>query len=108
MVASICVSVCVSKLSYLNQLTFDLDFWHEGGPWPDWADFLGQRSWSNAGNGVWTSLFIANDPAERSGLVGVRVNVNFKVLGQIHDVMSILGAQLVKCSKRQLPLNLEI
>ena len=40
------------------------------------------------------------------GLVGV--NSDFKVLGQIHDVMSILGAQVVTSSKRQLPSNLEL
>jgi len=27
-------SVCLCALSCLNRLTFDLDFWHEGRPWP--------------------------------------------------------------------------
>jgi len=30
----VCVSVCLWALSCLNCLTFNLDFWHEGRPWP--------------------------------------------------------------------------
>ncbi len=34
LVASVCPSVCPWMLSQLNGLTHDLDFWHEGWPWP--------------------------------------------------------------------------
>ena len=30
----VCPSVCLWALSCLNHLTFDLDFWQEGRPWP--------------------------------------------------------------------------
>ena len=32
LVASVCLSACLSELSCLNRLTYDLDFWHEGRP----------------------------------------------------------------------------
>ncbi len=31
---SVRLSVCLSVLSWLNRLTYDLDFWHVDRPWP--------------------------------------------------------------------------
>ena len=59
----VCLCVCLSELSCLNHLTYDLDFWHGGRPWPCWgwdcrsrSYVIGQRSRSNAKNYVLTSL----------------------------------------------------
>ena len=47
--ASVCLCVCLfgcmSKLSCLNCLTYDLDFSHEGRPWPWLAWDRRSRSW---------------------------------------------------------------
>jgi len=55
--ACVCPSVCLWALSCLNRLIFELDFWHEGRPWP-WLAW-DCRSRSNSENclssPVWTS-----------------------------------------------------
>ena len=62
----VCLSVCLSELSCLNHLTYDLNFWHEGGPVDDLCicvsvisccfDKLHVSGWSPFWLSIWVRL----------------------------------------------------
>ena len=87
-------SVCPLPLSRLNSLTYDLEMWYVGRPWPWLAWDCMSRSRSNAKNHVLHHCHIA---------LRSRSKVEVKVMGQgriFGTQRSILGARLCQVQQR--------
>ena len=103
LVVSVLLSVRLSVLSRMNRLTYDLDIWYVGRPWP----WLGWecRSSSKAKNRLFTSLLhilrVKVEGRGQSQRSGSRSQIEVKGQGQISGAQwSILGAQLCWVQQR--------
>ncbi len=91
-------TVRLRPLSQLNRLTYDLDFWYVGRPWPWLGWVVGRRSRSSAKNRVLHHCYIAlgSRSVSRS-----KVRVKDMGQGQISGAQrSILGARLCRMQQR--------
>ena len=110
---SLCLSVCPLPLSCLNHLTYNLDIWYVGRPWPWLAcdcrsrivfshhRYIALRSRSSSRSKVGVKVKVRVKVKGRGQGQRSRSKVGVKVTGQAQGQISGLG--FAECSKEQQP-----